>query len=124
MGSEISALNQRSYPRNISGQTANKTINMNYINKKRIITLLTSVIVITGIAASVLLMRDKDAPTVAAGWWNDNWSYRTQIVINSDYVTGDLTDFPVLISFTDENVGTKAQSDGDDIIFINRCHGA
>ncbi|MCP4231108.1 MAG: DUF2341 domain-containing protein, partial [bacterium] len=58
-------------------------------------------------------------PATQADWWNDNWSYRKAIVINSDYVTGDLTDFPALISLTDTGLGAHAQEDGDDIVFID-----
>jgi hypothetical protein len=60
------------------------------------------------------------APEIAkAAWWNDSWSYRKAIVINHEQVTGDLTNFPVLVSLTDENLGNHAQDDGDDIIFIS-----
>ncbi len=40
-------------------------------------------------------------------------------MIDHSYVTGDLENFPVLISLTDANLGTHAQTDGDDIIFIS-----
>ena len=76
--------------------------------------------VIGMIAVGVLLWPSKDAPEVSAGWWNDNWSYRKQIVINSDYVTGDLTDFPVLISFTDTSVASHTQATGGDIVFVDQ----
>ncbi len=54
----------------------------------------------------------------AAGWWNESWSYRKAIVVNHEKVAGDLTSFPMLVSLTDTNLGTHAQADGDDIVFI------
>ena len=52
------------------------------------------------------------------GWYNTSWLYRKQIEIHSSNVTADLTDFPVLISITsDGDIGSHAQTDGDDIIF-------
>jgi len=53
----------------------------------------------------------------ALGW--DNWLYRQKITIDHTKVGADLTDFPVLVSITDESneVFAKAQSDGDDIAF-------
>jgi hypothetical protein len=54
-----------------------------------------------------------------AGWWNESWNYRKAIVINHEQVAGDLTNFPVLISLTDTDLGAHAQEDGDDIVFID-----
>ena len=79
---------------------------------------------ITGLTALVIiisgiLLWNKPKETIAA-WWNDNWSYRKAIVINHNYVEADLVNFPVLISLTDANLGSHAQEDGDDIIFISQ----
>jgi len=92
---------------------------MKYIGENTIRATLLTVLALSLIAAGMFLFRGKDAPTAEAGWWNDNWSYRKQIVINSDYVTGNLTDFPVLVSLTDTSLGAHAQADGDDIVFID-----
>ncbi|UCE36268.1 MAG: DUF2341 domain-containing protein [Thermoplasmata archaeon] len=46
-----------------------------------------------------------------------NWQYRKSIIINSSQVTGDLTDFPILIDITDSDLKNKARTDGYDIIF-------
>jgi len=54
-----------------------------------------------------------------ATWWNSSWAYRKKITIESDQVGGDLTNFPVLVSITDANLSSNAQSDGDDIVFTN-----
>ena len=53
----------------------------------------------------------------ASAWWNDDWLYRKQLTINSSQVTADLTNFPILVSITDGDLSSKAQSDGDDIVF-------
>ena len=50
-------------------------------------------------------------------WFDQDWLYRKQIVIDSDLVEGDLQDFPFLISNTDEDLRRNALSDGSDIIF-------
>ncbi len=51
------------------------------------------------------------------GAYDFNWDYRKKITIHSSKVTADLTDFSVLISITDSDLQSKAQSDGDDILF-------
>lgn len=52
------------------------------------------------------------------GWYDTDWQYRKKIIINSSNVTGDLTDFPVLISIvSDGDIGSHAQLDGEDILF-------
>ena len=58
-------------------------------------------------------------------WYDSRWNYRKPIFIDCTEVSGssDLTDFPVLISTTDNNLqdtsngGHVGQSDGDDILF-------
>ncbi len=46
------------------------------------------------------------------------WQYRKQITINHTIASTTLENFPVLISTTDSDL-MKAQSDGDDILFMN-----
>ncbi|MCA9390285.1 DUF2341 domain-containing protein, partial [candidate division WWE3 bacterium] len=58
---------------------------------------------------------------VAAGWFNDGWSFRKRLTINESQIPGStaLTDFPVLVSLSsDSDLSAGAQSDGDDIIFV------
>jgi hypothetical protein len=50
-------------------------------------------------------------------WWNENWNFREQIIIDHTKVKADLVNFPVLIDITDPDLKTKAQSDGHDIVF-------
>ncbi|MFH1822753.1 MAG: DUF2341 domain-containing protein, partial [Patescibacteria group bacterium] len=58
-------------------------------------------------------------PRAEAVWWNDSWLYRKQITIDHTKVAANLTNFPVLISTTDADLITKAQADGDDIVFTD-----
>ncbi len=51
--------------------------------------------------------------------YSNGWQYRKKIEIDHDKVDCDLTDFPVLINMTDNDLATKAQPDGDDIIFMD-----
>jgi MSHA biogenesis protein MshQ len=51
------------------------------------------------------------------GHYDDDWIYRKKITINSSQVTGDLTDFPILINLTDYDLKNKARMDGYDILF-------
>lgn len=53
-------------------------------------------------------------------WWNTSWHYRKEITINHDKITVDLTDFPLLLHFTDQDLSLKAQQDGDDITFTSK----
>jgi hypothetical protein len=47
------------------------------------------------------------------------WSYRKSIVINHTNVKKTLVNFPVLISVTDNDLSSKAQENGHDILFMN-----
>jgi hypothetical protein len=58
--------------------------------------------------------------TIAAEpWWNTDWQYRRTLAINPSEVSGDQTDFPVLIDLTDADLTLKAQTDGDDFVFTD-----
>ena len=56
-----------------------------------------------------------------AAWWNNAWLYRKEIIIDHTKVHGEspLTNFPVLVEFTDADVAAHAQDDGDDIVFTD-----
>jgi len=47
------------------------------------------------------------------------WQYRKQITIDHTQVLEDLTHFPVLLSTSDDDLPSKAQIDGGDIMFMN-----
>jgi uncharacterized repeat protein (TIGR01451 family) len=49
-------------------------------------------------------------------WLDENWRYRKQITVNHTKVDADLDNFPILISLSDSDL-SKAQIDGDDILF-------
>jgi hypothetical protein len=52
-------------------------------------------------------------------WWDIAWEYRRTITIDHTKVSGELTDFPVLIEITDSSLAEKAQPDGDDFVFTD-----
>ncbi|MHA2324967.1 MAG: DUF2341 domain-containing protein, partial [Promethearchaeota archaeon] len=55
-------------------------------------------------------------------WWADvSFSSRKDITIDNTKVSGDLTDFPVLLQLYDSELHNpdKVQADGDDILFTN-----
>lgn len=52
-------------------------------------------------------------------WWDANWQYRKAITIDPSKVSMDQTDFQVLIDVVDADLVGKAQSDGDDIVFVS-----
>ena len=52
-------------------------------------------------------------------WWNPQWPYRKLLSINHTKVSGDLTDFPVLITWSsDSEVAAAAQPAGQDLVFV------
>jgi hypothetical protein len=85
--------------------------------KRRLIVLVVSIIFLGGLAfASLFLFKE-----TKAAWYNDNWLYRKKINIDNTRVSGtsNHSNFPVLISITDQDLAKKAQSDGDDILFTD-----
>jgi hypothetical protein len=53
-------------------------------------------------------------------WWNSQWPYRKKITIDSTNVSGNLTNFPLLIDLPDDNnLAGKAQISGNDITFTD-----
>lgn len=61
----------------------------------------------------------KTQPKMIFDPFDEGWQYRKKITINHNQVEGDLTDFPVLISRIDSDLKSKAQSDGNDILFMD-----
>jgi outer membrane protein assembly factor BamB len=56
--------------------------------------------------------------TVNAKWYDSSWMYRKAITIDHWKVPEDLSDFPLLVSLSeDADVGDYAQLDGEDILF-------
>ncbi len=52
--------------------------------------------------------------------FTQGWNYRKEITIDHTKVAGDLTNFSVLISVTDQDLRDKAQETGDDILFMDK----
>jgi hypothetical protein len=50
-------------------------------------------------------------------WWNSQWSYRKQIIIDHTRVTENLVNFPILVNITSGDLIGHAQSDADDFVF-------
>jgi len=51
--------------------------------------------------------------------FSEGWLYRKQITIDHTKVSGDLVNFPVLIHITDSDLPIRAQSNGNDILFMD-----
>jgi len=49
----------------------------------------------------------------------EGWQYRKKITVDHSQVSGDLSDFPVLVNVVDADLKNKAQNDGDDILFMD-----
>ncbi len=73
---------------------------------------------------TLALMLGSTVPSVnsnpADPWWNPNWNYRKEITIDHTKIASLLTDFPLLIHFTDPDLKLKAQTDGDDIVLTDK----
>jgi len=84
--------------------------------KRKLNSVLFTIILITSsivIPLSLLIQPVGSQPP----WWNENWSFRKQIIIDHTKVKADLENFPILIDITDPDLTTKAQFDGHDIVF-------
>jgi hypothetical protein len=53
-------------------------------------------------------------------WFDDDWKYRKEIVIDSDQVSRDLENFPLLIKLNDKDIEEKSRRQGKDIIFVSQ----
>jgi len=52
-------------------------------------------------------------------WWNTNWQYRRMVTVDHTKVSGNQTNFPVLVELRDTGLAGKAQPDGDDFVFTD-----
>ncbi len=52
-------------------------------------------------------------------WYDSDWILRKQITINGSEILENLTNFPILLNFTDTDLRDDAQADGDDIVFTD-----
>ena len=64
------------------------------------------------------LISTGSAARASPGWYDSAWEFRKIITVDSTKVSDNLTNFPVLINLLyDNDLATKAQIDGDDILF-------
>ena len=54
-----------------------------------------------------------------ATWWDGDWTYRKEIIIDHTQVAAQLTNFPVLISIGDGSLPSLVQDGGGDIAFTD-----
>ena len=79
-------------------------------------------LMVFSIMIAVCMMLLSLLPMVSASsdpWWDTNWQYRKEIIIDHSMTAVDLTDFPVLINTIDIDLMNDAQDDGDDIVFTD-----
>ncbi|NCC70943.1 DUF2341 domain-containing protein [bacterium] len=50
-------------------------------------------------------------------WYDEEYSYRTKLLIDANKVYGDLENFPVLIKINDSDILEKIKEDGSDLVF-------
>jgi hypothetical protein len=51
--------------------------------------------------------------------FSNGWNYRKKIEINHNIIDCNLTNFPILINISDVDLNLKAQSNGNDIVFMD-----
>lgn len=56
-------------------------------------------------------------PPAPRAWYDSNWTYAKKITVDQTVIDSDLASFPLLVNITDTDLGSKAQSDCDDILF-------
>ncbi len=56
----------------------------------------------------------------SVGTWFDqgDWSFRRPLTVDASKVAGPLTDYPLLVQLSDPQLGSGAQADGDDLVFV------
>ncbi len=90
--------------------------------RKKTITLTILCILITAVCIPLATSHNNDQQTTPVfdneHWWNTQWPYRKLITIDHTKVSGDLTNFPVLIHTVDPDIADAAQHNGQDIVFI------
>ncbi len=53
-------------------------------------------------------------------WFDSDWKYRKEIVIDKSQIRSDLEDFPLLVDLKDEDIKDKSRRQGKDIIFVDK----
>ncbi len=52
-------------------------------------------------------------------WWNANWSFRKEVILDHTKIAEDFYNYPMLITFNDSDIRVKARKDGNDIVFAD-----
>ena len=68
----------------------------------------------------VVAQTESKVKVAQQNWYHDSWEFRKNITLSLNTATGvssDLTDFPVLISFTDTDLIQTNESQGRDFVF-------
>jgi hypothetical protein len=58
-------------------------------------------------------------PNTTVPWWNLDWNYRKSVIIDHTKVSAALTNFPMLVDITDSGLAAHAQTNGNDIVFVD-----
>jgi len=74
---------------------------------------------ITAAACLMVLTLFPIASASSDAWWDTNWQYRKEIIVDYSMVDVDFTDFQFLINTVDIDLMNDAQDDGDDIVFTD-----
>ena len=66
----------------------------------------------------VVLFAVQLAPDVSGGWYDNNWTYRQKIIVDSVKVLADLTDYPIYVNLDNFTsvFWSNVKSDGSDIV--------
>ena len=88
-----------------------------YNRRKVTVVIVALILVVATIAPALFVNRIQAQPSPP--WWNPAWPFRKTITVDHTKVAGNLTNFPVLISITDSDLASKAQANGNDIVFTD-----
>ena len=66
---------------------------------------------------SITITQTASVTFASVPWFNPGWRYRIIIQINSNQVSGPLTNFPVLVNLTNSSLAQYAQTNGNDLLF-------
>ena len=73
----------------------------------------------TNITDGIVLTQTVSVTFNSVPWYNNAWSYRKAILVSHTNVAANLTNFPVLISRTDNYLRSHALTNGYDILFTS-----
>lgn len=83
--------------------------------------IIVSILIVSGLTISTFITQnqlDVKPEDVMASWYNSNWAYSKQIIIDHNKVNANLTNFPVFIYNVSSDY-SRALSNGSDFVFVN-----